>query len=142
MGGPTPGVWLQATGYEAALMNTAIQTGKAKVLRDLYTQTDKFRDPQGVLLAYDNAFRVGSAIVEYGKDIYLRSRAAALECSKIIMEAYDAKKIALTRFDLDSLRKYTDVLESLPMESATFVDQCMRDYPKRIADFKPSSYGL
>jgi len=142
MGGPTPGVWLQATGYEAALMNTAIQTGNAKTLRNLYTLTDKYRDPQGVLLAYDNAFRVGQAIVEYGKDIYLRSRAAALEYSKIINEAVDAKKIQLTRFDADSLRKFTDVLESLPMESTTFVDQCMRDYPRRIPTFDPKSYGL
>jgi methanol--5-hydroxybenzimidazolylcobamide Co-methyltransferase len=36
MGGTTPEVWLQATGYEASLMNTALQTGQEKVLRDLY----------------------------------------------------------------------------------------------------------
>jgi methanol--5-hydroxybenzimidazolylcobamide Co-methyltransferase len=142
MGGPTPGVWLQATGYEAALMNTAIQTGNAKILRDLYTLTDKYRDPQGTLLAYDNAFRVAGAIVEYGKDPYLRARAAALECSKVIMEAYDAKKLPLTRFELDSLNKYTRVLEGLPMESERFIDECMKEYPKRIPTFDPKSYGL
>jgi methanol--5-hydroxybenzimidazolylcobamide Co-methyltransferase len=142
MGGPTPGVWLQATGYEAALMNTAIQTGNAKTLRDLYALTDKYRDPQGTLLAYDNAFRVAGAIVEYGKDPYLRARAAALECSKVIMEAYEAKKLQLTRFELDSLNKFTNILEGLPMEADRFIDDCMKEYPKRIPTFDPKSYEL
>jgi len=142
MGGPTPAVWLQATGYEAALMNTAIQTGNAKTLRDLYTFTDMYRDPQGTLLAYPNAYRVGKAITEYGKDIYLRARAAALEASKIITEAYEAKLLQLTRFELDTLRKYTSILEGLPMEADVFVDQCMREYPRKIPTFDPKSYGL
>ncbi|MGY0288704.1 MAG: methanol--corrinoid methyltransferase [Thermoproteota archaeon] len=142
MGGPTPAVWLQATGYEAALMNTAIQAGYAKVLRDLYALTDMYRDPQALILAYPNAFRIAKAIVEYGKDPYLRSRAAALEAAKIIKEAYEAKRIALTRFELDSLNKFVSILESLPMEADKFVDECLREYKGKIPTFDPKSYEL
>jgi methanol--5-hydroxybenzimidazolylcobamide Co-methyltransferase len=48
----------------------------------------------------------------------------------------------LTRFELDSLNKYTSVLEGLPMESERFIDECMKEYPKRIPTFDPKSYGL
>jgi len=103
MGGTTPQVWLQATGFEAALMNTAIETEQAETLRDLYTLTDKYRDPQALILAYDNAYRIGEAIVEYSDDPYKRSVNAALEAGKIINEAIDAKKLYLTRFERDTL---------------------------------------
>jgi methanol--5-hydroxybenzimidazolylcobamide Co-methyltransferase len=142
MGGPTPGVWLGATANEANLMNTAIQTGQHKILRDLYVLADKYRDPQSLILAYDNAYRIGKAIVEYGKDIYLRARAAALEAGKIIKEAYEAKKLMLTRFELESLERAMKILEGLPMESARFIDDCVKTYTKKVRTFDPKSYEL
>lgn len=142
MGGTTPEVWLQATGYEAALMNTAIQTGKGETLRDLYTLTDKYRDPQALILAYDNAYRIGEAIVKYGNDPYLRARAAALEAGAIINEAVESKKMYLTRFERDSLDSALKIFEELPSESDQFVDECIRKYSRKVAEFDPKSYGL
>jgi len=142
MGGTTPEVWLQATGFEAALMNTALQTETAKTLRDTYTLTDKYRDPQALILAYDNAYRIGEAIVNYGKDPYLRARAAALEAGKIINEASEAGKLYLTRFERDSLDSALKVLEELPMDVDQFTDECLRTYTKKVAEFDPKSYEL
>lgn len=142
MGGTTPEVWLQATGYEAALMNTAIQTGQEKILRDLYTLTDKYRDPQALVLAYDNAYRIGEAIVKYGKDPYLRARAAALEAGAIINEAVESKKMYLTRFERDSLDHALNIFEALPTESEQFIDECLRKYSRKISEFDPKSYEL
>ena len=142
MGGTTPEVWLQATGYEAALMNTAIQTGTGETLRDIYTLTDKYRDPQGLILAYDNAYRIGEAIVNYGNDPYLRARAAALEAGKIINEAVDAGKLYLTRFERDSLDNALKILEELPMDSDQFTDECLRTYTRKVPEFDPKSYEL
>jgi methanol--5-hydroxybenzimidazolylcobamide Co-methyltransferase len=142
MGGTTPEVWLQATGYEAALMNTALQTGQEKTLRDLYTLTDKYRDPQALVLAYDNAHRIGEAIVKYGKNPYLRARAAALEAGAIINEAVDAKKMYLTRFERDSLDSALKIFEELPTDSEQFIDECLRKYSRKIAEFDPKSYEL
>ncbi len=142
MGGTTPEVWLQATGFEAALMNTALQTETAETLRDIYTLTDKYRDPQALILAYDNAYRIGEAIINYGKDPYLRSRAAALEAGKIINEASEAGKLYLTRFERDSLDSALKVLEELPMDADQFTDECLRIYTRKVAEFDPKSYEL
>lgn len=142
MGGTTPEVWLQATGFEAALMNTALQTETAETLRDIYTLTDKYRDPQALILAYDNAYRIGEAIVNYGKDPYMRARAAALEAGKIINEASEAGKLYLTRFERDSLDNALKVLEELPMDADQFTDECLRTYTRKVAEFDPKSYEL
>ncbi|RBQ22742.1 Methanol--corrinoid protein co-methyltransferase [Candidatus Methanobinarius endosymbioticus] len=142
MGGTTPEVWLQATGYEAALMNTAIETGEGKTLRDLYTLTDKYRDPQALILAYDNAYRIGEAIVKNGDDPYLRARAAAIEAGAIINEAVDSKKMYLTRFERDSLDSALKVLKKLPTESDKFTKDCIRKYSRKVPDFDPKNYEL
>ncbi|MDR2830614.1 MAG: methanol--corrinoid methyltransferase [Methanobrevibacter sp.] len=142
MGGTTPQVWLQTLGYEAALMNTAIQTGQGKVLRDLYTLTDKYRDPQALILAYDNAYRIGQAIVKNGDDPYLRAKAAALEAGAIINEAVDAKKMNLTRFERDTLDNALKILESLPTDSDKFTKDCIKRYSRKVEDFDPKNYEL
>lgn len=142
MGGTTPQVWLQVTGYEAALMNTAIEAGEAETLRDLYTLSDKYRDPQALVLAYDNAYRIGQAIVEYGDDPYKRSIAAALEAGKIINEAVDSKKMYLTRFERDTLDSAIKTLEKLPDDSDKFIKQCIRRYKRKVPDFDPKNYEL
>lgn len=142
MGGTTPQVWLQATGFEAALMNTAIETEEGETLRDIYTLTDKYRDPQALVLAYDNAYRIGEAIVKEGNDPYRRSIAAALEAGKIINEAIDAKKMYLTRFERDTLDSAIQTLEGLPDDSDKFIKQCIRRYKRKVPDFDPKNYEL
>jgi len=142
MGGTTPEVWLQATGFEAALMNTSIETGKHKDLRDLYTLTDKYRDPQALILAYDNAYRIGEAIVEYGEDPYRRSIAAALEVCDIITEAVESKKMQLTRFEQDSLESAMRSFKKLPDDSAKFIKRANRRYGRKVEDFDPKNYEL
>ena len=62
-------------------MNTAIQTGQEKTLRDLYMIADRARGPEGYILAYDNAYKIGQAIAENGDNIYLRAKAAGLRPS-------------------------------------------------------------
>lgn len=142
MGGPTPGVWLQSLGYECALMNTATQIGTAKELRDTYVLADKYRDPQGVLLAYDNAYKVGEAITAEGENIYLRARAAALKCCEVINEAVDQKRILLTRFERDSLDSAQKTFEQLPDDQDKFVKSCIKRYGRKVKDFDPSCYEL
>ena len=142
MGGTTPEVWLQATGYEAALMNTAIETENNKILRDLYTLADKYRDPQALILAYDNAHRIGRAIVEYGDDPYQRSIAGALEAGTIIREAVEDKKMQLTRFEQDSLDGAMKIYEKLPDDSGKFIKQSSKRYGRKVEDFDPKNYEL
>ena len=142
MGGPTTGVWLQSLGYECALMNTATKMGEEETLRDMYTLADKYRDPQALVIAYDNAYRIGESIVTDGEDIYLRSRAAALEACDIINEAVDAKKMYLTRFERDTLDSAQKTIEQLPEEQDKFVKTCIKRYGRKVKEHDPSQYEL
>ena len=142
MGGPTTGVWLQSLGYECALMNTATKINKAEELRDMYTLADKYRDPQALVLAYDNAYRIGEAIVAEGEDIYLRARAAGLEGISIINEAVDAKKLYLTRFERDSLDSAQKTIEQLPEDKDKFAKACIKRYSRKVKEHDPSQYEL
>ncbi|MDD4498239.1 MAG: methanol--corrinoid protein co-methyltransferase MtaB, partial [Methanosarcinaceae archaeon] len=67
-GGTSVQCWGESLAYDCSLMNVALKTGKEKGLRDLFTLSDKYRDPQGYVLAYENAYRVGQAIVKDGTD--------------------------------------------------------------------------
>ncbi len=142
MGGPTPAVWLQSLGYECALMNTATQIGTNKALRDSYVLADKYRDPQGVILAYDNAYRIGEAITADGEDIYLRSRAAALKAAELIDEAVDQKRIQLTRFERDTLDSIEKTFEQLPDDKDKFIKTCIKRYGRKVKEHDPSQYEL
>ena len=142
MGGPTPGVWLQSLGYECALMNTATTIGTAKALRDSYVLADKYRDPQGVILAYDNAYLIGKAITEEGEDIYLRSRAAALKAIELINLAVDQGRILLTRFERDTLDSTQKTYEQLPEDKDKFIKTCIKRYGRKVKEHDPKEYEL
>ena len=142
MGGPTPGVWLQSLGYECALMNTATQIGTAKALRDSYVLADKYRDPQGVVLSYDNAYLIGKAITEEGEDIYLRSRAAALKAIELINEAVDQGRIFLTRFERDTLDSTLKTYEQLPEDKNKFIKASIKRYGRKVKEHDPKEYEL
>ncbi|MDV0447868.1 hypothetical protein MsAg5_17850 [Methanosarcinaceae archaeon Ag5] len=141
-GGTTVQVWVETLAYDCALMNTALKTGNEKVLRDLLMLSDKYRDPQPYVLAYDNAYRVGEAIAKNGNDPYLRSKAAAEMCCKIVEEGVAGKKLVLTKFETNALAKIKADLAALPAESSKFVEQCMDKYTKEVAVFKPENYSL
>jgi len=141
-GGSTVQVWAQALGYEVALMNVAKQTGKAKVLRDLYVGCDMFRDPQGYVLAYPNAFKVGQAITANGNDEYLRAKAGGEMAAKIVDEANKSGELKLTKFERVALDKALAEFPTFPDSYDAFMDECLKDYEAKIADFNPKNYGL
>ncbi len=141
-GGTSVQCWLGPLGYEVSLMNTAIATGQAKVLRDLYMTSDRTRGPEGYILAYDNAWKIGKAITEYGNNYYLRARAAGITAAKIIREGYDKKELILTKKQLDVLDKISVELEALPDDEDKFYDYCSKKYAEDVPNFKPKSYGF
>ncbi len=140
-GGTSVQCWAESLGYDCALMNVALKTDKAKVLRDLMVLSDKYRDPQGYVLAYENAYRVGEAIVKDGNDIYLRAKNAAMESVKI-MEEGAAGKLELTRFESGALADAKAALEALTDDSETFMSDCMTKYKEEVKVFLPENYDL
>jgi len=141
-GGTSVQCWLGSIGYEAALMNTAIQLGQEKTLRDLYMYADRTRGPEGYVLAYDNAYKVGQAIAENGNDLYLRAKSAGLTGAKIIMNGYETKELALTNKQLDTLKSIIKTLEGLTDETDKIVEFCGKEYKDSVPNYNPKNYDL
>jgi methanol--5-hydroxybenzimidazolylcobamide Co-methyltransferase len=122
-------------------MNVALDSGNEKILRDMFMASDMYRDPQGYVLAYPHAYRVGQAIVKDGNDIYLRAKNAALECIKLVEEG--AKdKLVLSRFETTALANAKASFEALTDDKEKFMSDCLDKYKKEIKVFLPENYGL
>ncbi len=134
-------VWTDESAL-CALMNTAKATGTAKDLRDNLVLADKYRDPQGIVLAYDSAYKIGEAIIAEGENPYLRARAGALKCCEVINEAVDQQRILLTRFERDSLDSAQKTFEQLPDDQDKFIKTCVKRYDRKVKDFDPACYEL
>jgi len=141
-GGTSVQCWLGSIGYEASLMNTAIQCGQEKTLRDLYMISDRARGPEGYILAYDHAYQIGKAIADNGSNIYLRAKAAGLTAAKIIKSGYDTKELALTNKQLDVLNVIIKDLEALPDTEAKFFEYADKKYKDLVPLYDPKNYGL
>lgn len=140
-GGTSVQCWLGSLGYEVALMNTSIAMKQEKTLRDLYMYSDRARGPEGYVLAYDNAFKVGQAIVAQGDNLYLRAKAAGLTGAKIIQDGHKKKEIQLSAKQKDVLESIIKTLEALPDDEGKFVDYCLKQY-KDVPAFDPKNYDL
>ncbi len=140
-GGTTVQCWAESLAYDCALMNTALETKNDKVLRDLLMLSDRYRDPQAYVLAYDNAYRVGEAIVKDGENIYLRAKNAAIECCNIVSEGA-AGKLELSRFEAKALADAKAALEALPDDMDKFMDDCLTKYQSEVKVFLPENYGF
>ena len=141
-GGTSVQCWAGSLGYEASLMNTAIQLGQEKTLRDLYMYSDRFRGPEAYVLAYDHAYMIGQAIAENGNDLYMRAKAAGLCGAKILKQGYDSKELALTNKQLEVLNDIIKKLEELPDDTDKFVEYCTKEFQESVPRYNPKNYGL
>jgi methanol---5-hydroxybenzimidazolylcobamide Co-methyltransferase len=141
-GGTTVQCWSETLAYDCSMMNVALKTGKAKDLRDILVLSDKYRDPQGYVLAYDNAYKVGKAIAKDGTNNYLRSKNAAIECCKIVEEGANSGKLRLTRFETNALAKVKADLEALTDDADKFMSDNLTKFKQEVAVFRPENYGL
>ena len=98
-----------------------------------------YRDSHSLILAPDNAWKVGNAIVSNrGKGNYLSARAGAIKAGEIIL---GDSKMKLTTLEKDALTKAMKDLKALPDNEGNFIDMCLKKY-KDVKGFNPKSYGL
>jgi methanol--5-hydroxybenzimidazolylcobamide Co-methyltransferase len=140
-GGTTVQCWGETLAYDCALMNVALNSGNEKILRDMFVASDMYRDAQGYVLAYQNAYRVGQAIAKDGNDIYLRAKNAAIECINIVEEGANGK-LELSRFEAKALADAKVAFEALTDDKDKFMSDCLTKYKEEIKVFKPENYGL
>lgn len=139
-GGTTPQVFLEILGYDVAQMNTALQMGTEKVLRDILVQSDIGRDPQAFILAPATAFEIAKAIVSE-EDEYRRARSAGLKAAELIEKAYHQNLLVLSQFEYDTLRQCADTLQNLPEDPEEFLRWGLGQYSS-LEEFHPENYGL
>ena len=140
-GGSSVQCWLGVIGYEAALMTASKQMKTDKMLRDTYVASDRFRSPEAYVLAYDNAYKIGQAIVEVGNSYYLRAKAAGLKAAELVRESNEKGKLKLSKEEKDALNRVITDLMSLPDDEGKFVDWALKEY-KGIPNFDPKNYEL
>ena len=141
-GGTSVQCWGGSLGYEASLMNTAIQLKQEKTLRDLYMYSDRQRGPEAYILAYDHAYMIGKAIADNGNDLYMRAKVAGQTAADIIMKGYNSKELALTNKQLEVIQDIQKKLAALPDDTDKFVEYCTKEFKDSVPRYNPKNYGL
>ena len=138
-GATTTSVFAEILGYDVAMLNSAIELGHQEALKEVLVNSDMYRDSHSLILAPDNAWEVGNAIVSNrGKGNYLSARAGAIKAGEIIL---GDSKMKLTSLEKEALTKALKDLKALPESEGNFIDMCLKKY-KDVKGFSPKSYGL
>jgi methanol--5-hydroxybenzimidazolylcobamide Co-methyltransferase len=138
-GATTTSVFAEILGYDCAMLNTAIGLGYQEQMKEILVNSDMYRDSHSLILAPDNAWEIGNAIVgNRSKGNYLSARAGAVKAGEIILKD---SKMKLTAHEKDALNKAMKELDALPASEGDFIDMCLEKY-KNVKGFNPKSYGL
>lgn len=138
-GATTTSVFAEILGYDCAILNSAIELGHQEALKEVLVNSDMYRDSHSLILAPDNAWEIGNAIVQNrSKGFYASAKAAALKAGEIIQ---GDPKMKLTGHEKTALDNAMNDLRKLPEKEGDFTDQCLSKY-KNVKGFNPKSYGL
>jgi len=138
-GATTTSVFAEILGYDCAILNTALELGYQEQVKEILVNSDMYRDSHSLILAPDNAWEVGNAIVSNrSKGFYASAKAGAIKAGQIIL---GDPKMKLTQHEKKALEKAMGDLESLPADEGNFIDMCLTRY-RDVHGFNPASYGL
>lgn len=138
LGGFTPEVFAEVLLYDCRLMNEAIKSNRALVLRDMMVESDVKTSPEALVIAPASAFKIAQSIVNH-RGYYTRSLQAALTASEIIRDAIKERKLILPERELKWLDKFARELEECPDEEDKFIWTMSKKYQGL---FIPEEYGL
>ncbi|MCX8193650.1 MAG: methanol--corrinoid methyltransferase [Nitrososphaeria archaeon] len=136
--GKSVAAMLEILCYDVSIMNTSITLNLNRELQRVLIESDKYRDPQALILSPDNALRIAGAIVSEKTD-YNRAVAAANEAVKIIEENLD--KLKCPEAEIRYLSLIKKFFENIP-EEERFIDEAVKKYSEKVQSFKPSNYEL
>lgn len=132
-GGKTPAVILEMLSYDAKLMNKAIENNQGIILRDLLIESDKFLDPQALIISPESAYRIAKAIITE-KDTYFRVLAAAREAVSIIEENKD--KLGLSNIEIRYLTTIKNAISNMQNKDMV-IEEGINKFKQRIPAFDP-----
>jgi methanol--5-hydroxybenzimidazolylcobamide Co-methyltransferase len=138
-GATTTSVFAEILGYDCAMFNSAIELGYQKQMKEILVNSDMYRDSHSLILAPNNAWEIGNAIISNrAKGNYVSARAGAIKAGQIILAD---EKMKITTLEKQALQTALKDLEALPDDEGTFIDKCLNKY-KNVKGFNPASYGL
>ncbi len=138
LSGSAPEAYAELLAYDCRLMNQASAAGSASTLRDWLTESDRWLSPQAAILAPEAAWRIGEAIVN-ATDGYGRTRVAGQMAVRIIQDAIDAGRLALSPAEREWLARIGAALDELPETAEALLGEMVDSYGDR---FELKSYGL
>lgn len=141
-GGTTPQVFTEILGYDCALFNSAIKMGRQKALRDILVASDKYRDPQSLVLAPDSACSIGDAVVEGRGDFYSRGLGAGKRALQIVNEAFKNGSLKLPTLESKFLGSLTHDVDNMPTEEGDFIEKMTKDFADAGIGFRAMNYDL
>lgn len=125
--------------YDCRLMNTALNTGQEKSLRELFVQSDVNQDPQALMLDPTVVYNAGMEIIKAGKDDYSRTLAAARFALRMLKESFAEKRYTLTSRDERWMNMIEQGVDDLPADADRLAERIAES---RGELYLPSSYGL
>ena len=138
-GATTTSVFAEILGYDCAMLNTALELGYQEQMKEILVNSDMYRDSHSLIVAPDNAWEIGNAIVsKRSEGYYVSARAGALKAGEIIR---NDPKMQLTKHEQEYLDKAMKDLEAMPDKEGDFISQCLDRY-KNVKGFNPKNYGL
>lgn len=138
-GATTTSVFAEILGYDCAQFNSALELGYQEQFKEILVNSDMYRDSHSLILAPNNAWEIGNAIVSNReKGNYASARAGALKAAEIVNNDEKMKMTALEQSALDNAVRD---LEALPDAEGDFIDMCLDKY-KNVKGFNPGSYGF
>ncbi|MDR2847632.1 MAG: hypothetical protein LBV39_00865 [Bacteroidales bacterium] len=141
LSGMAPTAYLEQLEYDVRLMNEALKSGTddAHTLQRLLVDSDRYTDPQALILAPDNVIRISNALVK-GDSYVANARNGAIEAINIIEEALQSGRMKLSELETGYLPLLRDELGSIPDKESDFIEMMLPVLDQ--TKFIPAEYGL
>ncbi|MGC9347549.1 MAG: methyltransferase MtaB domain-containing protein [Anaerolineae bacterium] len=139
LGGYAPEVFAEILIYDCRLMNTATAKSAAPVLRDLLVESDRYLDPQALVLDPEVMYEAAQHIVDAGPSPYAQTVEMARFAATTINQALDAGKLELDKREQRWLKRLTIAVERLPDDPE---ELRARIDPAYAELYLPEAYGL
>jgi methanol--5-hydroxybenzimidazolylcobamide Co-methyltransferase len=138
LGGQAPEVFAEMLIYDCRLMNAASSLQRAKMLRRLYVESDRYRDPQAIFLDPEVCFSLAKVIVSESDDYHRMLRAADFACSTL-QDAKRNKLLSMSAAESKWLDRIGHVVASVPENPEELGPEIMKVWGQV---FLPHEYGI
>jgi len=138
LSGSAPEAFTELLAYDCRLMNEALKSGKARMLRNWFTSSDEWLSPQAAVLSPEATMAIAAAIVSE-ESKYRQTVAAGKSALSVLRGGVESGRLELSEKERRWLERIEKALESLPADEAELFAEMEANYAGRFDRF---SYGL